>query len=266
LGEEKSSLMYSSSKHTTSSFVLTSLGDQFLFPKTVHALIGRCLRSLAMSLSWPSLYHPGLEILHIPHRDPVQPGAHYLYNFSGEFLPLPTAVVALCPRRPTPRRVPIHAVLELHIPHAHIPVLCALCLHQRHVLPEPRPPEAPLSTSRAEHIWAPDPHPARRGYPARLSRPQRRRHGRWQHRHGLFSHRALPCGRIQHVDVSPRLPHPRLLFFRLGSRAACMQMGPAPVVRYPSRPHPSRVRLPSAVAFHATDVSSRLWPSVIDII
>ncbi|KAF8159880.1 hypothetical protein B0H34DRAFT_655275 [Crassisporium funariophilum] len=30
--------------------------------------------------SWPSLYNPGLEILHIEHNAPVQPGAAYLYH------------------------------------------------------------------------------------------------------------------------------------------------------------------------------------------
>ncbi|PPR07815.1 hypothetical protein CVT24_002895 [Panaeolus cyanescens] len=29
---------------------------------------------------WPSLYSPGLEVLHIQHNSPVQPGAFYLYN------------------------------------------------------------------------------------------------------------------------------------------------------------------------------------------
>ncbi|KAJ7164693.1 hypothetical protein C8R43DRAFT_918526 [Mycena crocata] len=28
--------------------------------------------------SWPSLYPPGIELLHIPHHDPVQPGGAYL--------------------------------------------------------------------------------------------------------------------------------------------------------------------------------------------
>ncbi|KAJ7080740.1 hypothetical protein B0H15DRAFT_855784 [Mycena belliarum] len=28
--------------------------------------------------SWPSLYEPGLELLRIPHNDPVQPGGKYL--------------------------------------------------------------------------------------------------------------------------------------------------------------------------------------------
>jgi len=29
---------------------------------------------------WPSLYNPGLEILHIAHRPPTQPGGSYLHN------------------------------------------------------------------------------------------------------------------------------------------------------------------------------------------
>ena len=32
---------------------------------------------------WPSLYNPGLEILHIEHRPPTQKGAEYLYSASG---------------------------------------------------------------------------------------------------------------------------------------------------------------------------------------
>jgi hypothetical protein len=34
---------------------------------------------------WPSLYNPGLEILHIPHRRPIQPGGAYLYDANGQF-------------------------------------------------------------------------------------------------------------------------------------------------------------------------------------
>lgn len=33
--------------------------------------------------SWPSLYNPGLEILHIDHDSPVQPGGAYLYRANG---------------------------------------------------------------------------------------------------------------------------------------------------------------------------------------
>ncbi|KAF8880158.1 hypothetical protein BD779DRAFT_1446457 [Infundibulicybe gibba] len=33
--------------------------------------------------SWPSLYDPGIEILHIMHRAPVQPGGAYLYHSPG---------------------------------------------------------------------------------------------------------------------------------------------------------------------------------------
>ncbi len=34
--------------------------------------------------SWPSLYNPGSEILHIAHRPPIQSGGSYLYNAYGE--------------------------------------------------------------------------------------------------------------------------------------------------------------------------------------
>ncbi|KIK07873.1 hypothetical protein K443DRAFT_673121 [Laccaria amethystina LaAM-08-1] len=34
---------------------------------------------------WPSLYNPGLEILHIEHRPPTQKGAEYLYSASDIF-------------------------------------------------------------------------------------------------------------------------------------------------------------------------------------
>ncbi|KAK7031701.1 hypothetical protein R3P38DRAFT_2925227 [Favolaschia claudopus] len=36
--------------------------------------------------SWPSLYDPGLELLHITNRDPVQPGGSYLTHASDIFL------------------------------------------------------------------------------------------------------------------------------------------------------------------------------------
>ncbi|KAF8987919.1 hypothetical protein BDQ17DRAFT_1212924, partial [Cyathus striatus] len=32
---------------------------------------------------WPSLYNPGLEILHVPHREAIQPGGHYLHKAKG---------------------------------------------------------------------------------------------------------------------------------------------------------------------------------------
>jgi len=35
--------------------------------------------------SWPSLYDPSVEILHIQHRLPVQPDGHYLYHASDVF-------------------------------------------------------------------------------------------------------------------------------------------------------------------------------------
>ncbi|KAJ6465168.1 hypothetical protein C8R47DRAFT_1224448 [Mycena vitilis] len=35
--------------------------------------------------SWPSLYKPGIELLGIPHRDPVQVGGHYLTHPSDIF-------------------------------------------------------------------------------------------------------------------------------------------------------------------------------------
>ncbi|TFK73735.1 hypothetical protein BDN72DRAFT_893698 [Pluteus cervinus] len=36
--------------------------------------------------SWPSLYSPGIEILHIEHRDPIQPGAFYLKTAHDTFV------------------------------------------------------------------------------------------------------------------------------------------------------------------------------------
>jgi len=33
--------------------------------------------------SWPSLYNPGIEILHIEHRAPTQPQGAYLYRAEG---------------------------------------------------------------------------------------------------------------------------------------------------------------------------------------
>ncbi|TFK39520.1 hypothetical protein BDQ12DRAFT_629521 [Crucibulum laeve] len=35
--------------------------------------------------SWPSLYNPGREILHIEHKPPTQPGGAYLYHASDVF-------------------------------------------------------------------------------------------------------------------------------------------------------------------------------------
>ncbi|XP_006462150.1 hypothetical protein AGABI2DRAFT_223401 [Agaricus bisporus var. bisporus H97] len=36
--------------------------------------------------SWPSLYNPSIEILHIEHREPVQPGGAYIYRANDVFL------------------------------------------------------------------------------------------------------------------------------------------------------------------------------------
>jgi hypothetical protein len=33
--------------------------------------------------SWPSLYNPGIEILHIEHNAPIQPQGAYLYRPKG---------------------------------------------------------------------------------------------------------------------------------------------------------------------------------------
>ena len=33
--------------------------------------------------SWPSLYNPGIEILHIEHHAPIQPQGAYLYRAKG---------------------------------------------------------------------------------------------------------------------------------------------------------------------------------------
>ncbi|KAH9479792.1 hypothetical protein JR316_0008387 [Psilocybe cubensis] len=35
--------------------------------------------------SWPSLYNPGREIIHIEHNEPIQPGGAYLYNANDIF-------------------------------------------------------------------------------------------------------------------------------------------------------------------------------------
>lgn len=34
----------------------------------------------ARTPSWPSLYNPGLEIINIEHRHPIQPSGAYLYK------------------------------------------------------------------------------------------------------------------------------------------------------------------------------------------
>ncbi|KAF8998102.1 hypothetical protein BDQ17DRAFT_1544121 [Cyathus striatus] len=36
--------------------------------------------------SWPSLYNPGLEILHLAHRDAIQPEGHYLHRAKDIFI------------------------------------------------------------------------------------------------------------------------------------------------------------------------------------
>ncbi|OCB85496.1 hypothetical protein A7U60_g7506 [Sanghuangporus baumii] len=35
--------------------------------------------------AWPALYDPFIDLLRIPHRDPIQPGGHYLYNANDIF-------------------------------------------------------------------------------------------------------------------------------------------------------------------------------------
>ncbi|KAL5531476.1 hypothetical protein ACEPAG_4353 [Sanghuangporus baumii] len=35
--------------------------------------------------AWPALYDPFIDLLRIPHRDPIQPGGHYLYDANDIF-------------------------------------------------------------------------------------------------------------------------------------------------------------------------------------
>ena len=75
-------------------YILTGSVSAGVYPSTC-GIAGwlRTIESLTMEnvtfdvgTSWPSLYNPAKEILHIVHRPPTQQGAHYLYHPHGECL------------------------------------------------------------------------------------------------------------------------------------------------------------------------------------
>jgi len=72
---------------------------------------------------WPSLYNPGLEILHIEHQPPTQPGGAYLYHADGEihsYLAFQDWYVF--------RYFQIHVVLESRLLYTYFLLLRRICI------------------------------------------------------------------------------------------------------------------------------------------
>jgi hypothetical protein len=95
--------------------------------------------------SWPSLYPPGIELLSIPHHNPIQPGGAYLTHPIGELsilCGLGGIYTHLCLRR-----LSLHTVLDPNFLYAHIPILWPLCLLQPHV-----PSDTTLKPAKAREL------------------------------------------------------------------------------------------------------------------
>jgi hypothetical protein len=87
--------------------------------------------------SWPSLYNPSIDYLHIEHRDPVQPGGAYLYHARGKHLRLMLQAQTTNYLLFIPRRLPLHVILDPHHLHPRFPRLRDLRL------PKPNLPTVP---------------------------------------------------------------------------------------------------------------------------
>ena len=103
-------------------YILTGPVSAGVYPSTC-GIVGwlRTIESLTMEnvtfdvgTSWPSLYNPAKEILHIVHRPPIQQGAHYLYHPHGECLPSSTNVYTFSHSSGF-RNLSLHVVLDLNI-------------------------------------------------------------------------------------------------------------------------------------------------------
>lgn len=75
---------------------------------------------------WPSLYNPGLEILHIDHRNATQAGGAYLYHAKGSHSILSFVHHWFSLQRS--RYISVYAFLDAPLLHSHIPCLRFLCI------------------------------------------------------------------------------------------------------------------------------------------
>lgn len=94
--------------------------------------------------SWPSLYNPGIEILHIEHHDPTHPKGAYLYHAKGNQPP----IVLMSQRRKKKKKAdalhnrhfPIHAVLDFNLLYPYLLVLRVVCLLELRISSITSPP------------------------------------------------------------------------------------------------------------------------------
>ena len=77
--------------------------------------------------SWPSLYNPGIEILHIEHNAPIQPQGAYLYRAKGGVITQKTCV-DLAHKYFYKRRFPIYVILDSNLLYPAFLVLWIVCL------------------------------------------------------------------------------------------------------------------------------------------
>lgn len=72
---------------------------------------------------WPSLYNPGVEVLHIQHQPAVQPRGKYLYQADGMYI-LRTFLQVFT----FYRYLSFHVILDNNILHPTLPDLRLLCI------------------------------------------------------------------------------------------------------------------------------------------
>ena len=95
-------------------------------------------------LSWPALYDPGVEIIHIQHNSAIQPEGRYLHHANGSSSTTPLLQKTVADTLLLTRRcIPLHVILDACFLHTHI-----YPLRELRIL-EPKLPPFPPSPSKA---------------------------------------------------------------------------------------------------------------------
>ena len=77
--------------------------------------------------SWPSLYDPGIEILHIEHHAPIQPEGAYLFRAKGGVTQYLCWTSLIKKTSLSKRRFPIHIVLDFNLLYPNFLALWIIC-------------------------------------------------------------------------------------------------------------------------------------------